>query len=179
MKNYYKILEVSENASQEVIEKAYRVLAKKYHPDIQPADKIFWAENNFKQITEAYEVLSDVEKRKKYNKDLGLGTNGIDYYTKYNNLYAEKEELKQELHREKFKNSSQEYINKNKKQNEKISYTKSIFQTLGNMIYSETKKSKSERQKDLKALLLTIIIISILLFIAFKIPAIKNYLFPF
>ena len=43
MKNYYEILEVSENASSEVIERAYKVLAKKYHPDTWPRDKLYFA----------------------------------------------------------------------------------------------------------------------------------------
>lgn len=70
-KNYYEILEVSQNASSEVIEKAYKTLAKKYHPDLQPDElKKKEAENKMKEINEAYEVLSDAEKRKKYNLEL-------------------------------------------------------------------------------------------------------------
>jgi curved DNA-binding protein len=64
-KDYYKILGVDKKASQEEIKKAYRKLAVKYHPDKNPGDKI--AEEKFKEITEANEVLSDPEKRKKYD----------------------------------------------------------------------------------------------------------------
>ena len=66
MKNYYEILEVSENASDEIIDRAYRVLAKKYHPDTWPSSKSYWAENKFKEITEAYQILSNPALRKKY-----------------------------------------------------------------------------------------------------------------
>lgn len=66
MANYYEILEVSENASIEVIDKAYRVLAKKYHPDVYQGDKK-QAEAMMKQLNEAYDVLSDESKRANYD----------------------------------------------------------------------------------------------------------------
>ncbi len=66
----YELLEVSENASNEVIEKAYKVLAKKYHPDLQPADKRKEAEEKMKQINEAYETLMDSNKRSEYDQGL-------------------------------------------------------------------------------------------------------------
>lgn len=63
--DYYKILEVDKKASPEEIKKAYRKLARKYHPDMNPNDKE--AHARFQQINEANEVLSDPEKRKKYD----------------------------------------------------------------------------------------------------------------
>jgi len=64
--DYYKILELDKNASQEDIKKAYRRLARKHHPDLNPNDKD--AHKKFQQINEANEVLSDPEKRKKYDQ---------------------------------------------------------------------------------------------------------------
>ncbi|MGB8490750.1 MAG: DnaJ domain-containing protein, partial [Bacteroidales bacterium] len=64
--DYYKILGVDKNATQEEIKKAFRKLARKYHPDLNPNDKN--AKSNFQQINEANEVLSDPEKRKKYDQ---------------------------------------------------------------------------------------------------------------
>lgn len=65
-KDYYKILGVERNASEDDIRKAYRKLAMKYHPDRNPNDK--QAEEHFKEINEAYQVLSDVKKRAHYDR---------------------------------------------------------------------------------------------------------------
>lgn len=70
MSNLYEILEVSEKASKEIIDKAYRVLAKKYHPDLQKQEEKQEAEKKMKQINEAYEILSNEEKRKEYDAKL-------------------------------------------------------------------------------------------------------------
>ncbi len=70
MKNYYEILEVDPKASKEVIEKAYKVLAKKYHPDLQEEKNKKSAEEKIKRINEAYEILSDENKKAKYDEKL-------------------------------------------------------------------------------------------------------------
>ena len=64
--DYYQVLGVNKNATEEEIKKAYRKLARKYHPDLNPNDKE--ANKKFQQINEANEVLSDPEKRKKYDQ---------------------------------------------------------------------------------------------------------------
>ena len=64
--DYYKILDVPKTATQDEIKKAYRKLARKMHPDLNPNDKE--AHKKFQQINEANEVLGDPEKRKKYDQ---------------------------------------------------------------------------------------------------------------
>ena len=65
-KDYYEVLGVEKNADEATIKKAYRSLAKKYHPDMNPGDKE--AEMKFKEVNEAYDVLSDSDKRAKYDQ---------------------------------------------------------------------------------------------------------------
>lgn len=74
-KDYYNILNISKNASDAEIKKAYKKFARKYHPDLNPNDKV--AEDKFKDISEAYAVLGDKEKRKAYDQ---LGPDGFRQY---------------------------------------------------------------------------------------------------
>jgi DnaJ-class molecular chaperone len=69
-KDYYSTLGVAKSASEKEIKQAFRKLARKHHPDVNPGDKV--AESKFKEINEAYEVLGDPDKRKKYDE---LGAN--------------------------------------------------------------------------------------------------------
>ncbi|WP_407483193.1 DnaJ C-terminal domain-containing protein [Elizabethkingia meningoseptica] len=75
--DYYKILGVNKNATQEEIKKAYRKLARKMHPDLNPDDKE--AQHKFQELNEANEVLSDPEKRTKYDKYGEHWKNGEEY----------------------------------------------------------------------------------------------------
>lgn len=73
-KNYYDWLEISRNASPEVVEKAYKTLVKKYHPDLQEGENKQQAEEMIKKINEAYSVLSDEAKRKQYDETIKEST---------------------------------------------------------------------------------------------------------
>jgi molecular chaperone DnaJ len=82
-RDYYEVLGVDKNADDAALKKAYRQLAKKYHPDVNPGDKE--AEAKFKEASEAYAVLSDPEKRAKYDQfgsaafDGSMGGGGMDF----------------------------------------------------------------------------------------------------
>jgi len=80
-KDYYKTLNVAKNAGQDDIKKAFRKLARKYHPDLNPGDKT--AEEKFKEINEAYAVLSDPQKRTEYDRG-GTTFEGFEGFKDYN-----------------------------------------------------------------------------------------------
>src|SRR3954466_3704074 len=75
-RDYYEILGVTKTASADEIKKAYRKVAMQYHPDRNPGDKA--AEEKFKEAAEAYEVLSDADKKAQYDRfgHAGMGNNG-------------------------------------------------------------------------------------------------------
>ena len=102
MKNYYDILEVNNKASKFVIDKVYKALAKKYHPDANPDEKKQWAEEKFKEINEAYETLSDEKKRKEYDEKLEKEKNSNDelianMQAMYDDMVKQNEILKQRI----------------------------------------------------------------------------------
>lgn len=93
-KNYYEILEVDRNASPEIIEKAYKTLAKKYHPDLQDDIHKKEAEETFKIINEAYQTLSDPEQRSLYDQKI---ENTVITQDKYDEMYQQNQVLKNKL----------------------------------------------------------------------------------
>ena len=93
-KNYYDILEVNKNASPEIIEKAYKTLVKKYHPDLQDNNLKAEYEEKIKLINEAFEVLSDSEKKKNYDLNLKQTEFSVEDYS---NLINENLKLKNEI----------------------------------------------------------------------------------
>ena len=93
-KNYYEILEVDRNASPEIIDKAYKTLAKKYHPDLQDEIHKKEAEETFKIINEAYQILSDPNQRALYDQKI---EDTIISQDKYDEMYRQNEALKDRL----------------------------------------------------------------------------------
>lgn len=95
MKNYYEILEVEENATEEQIKKSYRSLSKKYHPDLNPNGG-----EKFKEIAEAYEILGDPEKRRKYdfNKN-NPNQGGMSFEDIFSNMFGGNNPFGQQMRR--------------------------------------------------------------------------------
>lgn len=194
--NYYDILEVNRNASPEIIEKAYKTLVKKYHPDLQENNLKNDHEEKIKKINEAYEILSNPEKRKNY--DLQLKNNEISEED-YNNLYNENISLKNEINYLKNNiNVNSSYQNQNIKnniqQNTNTSYENNINQEELNQkvndavnkayydAYVQDLKNRGYKikykktSKDFLALILTVGVILIIGFVLWQIPFTRNYL---
>ena len=96
MKNYYEILEVNENASKEVIDKAYKVLAKKYHPDLQEEKNKKAAEEKIKSLNEAYDakiarLKQEEENRKQVEHQNYVNNISNVYARQYTNIQREAE----------------------------------------------------------------------------------------
>ena len=183
--NYYDILEVSKNASPEIIEKAYKTLVKKYHPDLQQDENKNKYEEKIKKINEAYDILSDSEKRKKY--DLNLKNTEISI-NDYNSLYQENINLKNNLNilKEKlnylnniqnnYEKNNLNYNNlennKNYSENNNINYNDINYTNYFSNFFVNIKN----KLKDLFAFFITILIIIFIFFILWHIPFTKNYL---
>lgn len=181
--NYYDILEVNKNASSEIIEKAYKTLVKKYHPDLQENDLKIKYEEKIKRINQAYSILSDSEKRKNY--DLFLKNNEVSI-DDYNKLYQENIILKKEIN----------YLKNNYKQNNINNNSNNINYYIENIRKNNYEKYNTEKNeennskienekyeitykrilKNILALIITIFIIFIISFILWHIPFTKNYL---
>lgn len=190
--NYYEVLQVSKNASQEIIEKAYKTLVKKYHPDLQVDNKKIEFEEKIKKINEAYEVLSDSEKRKNY--DLIMKKNDISI-NDYNNLIDENNNLKNEINYLKnnynythntTQNDNNTAINNNYNENSNLddeinrkidnavnrAYYDAYIQDLKNRGY---KIKYKKTFKDFVALIMTILVIILIFIILWHIPFTRNY----
>ena len=187
-KNYYDILEVNKNASPEIIEKAYKTLIKKYHPDLQENELKNEYEEKIKKINEAYKILSDTEKRRIYNLNLKNTEFSID---DYNNLYNENINLKKEINylKNKINNNSYNNLQKNTYDNSLNNIENEINKKINNAVnkayydaYIQDLKNRGYKikykktLKDYIALILTLLIIALLIFILWHVPFINNYL---
>ena len=94
MKDYYKILEIDKDASPEIIKVAYKLLVKKYHPDLKEGKEKKQAEEKIKEINEAYDILSNPEKKAQYNHTLISDSISLEQYKA---VLTENQNLKKEL----------------------------------------------------------------------------------
>lgn len=192
--NYYDILEVNKNASQEIIDKAYKTLVKKYHPDLKEENLKNKFEEKIKKINEAYDILSDSEKRKNYN--LFLKENEIST-DNYNKLYNENIVLKKQLNdlnNELLNLKNIIYTKKSNYSNNKNDTSYNFNSQKINTNYYNNLNNKNtpinyffnyfinilkKITKNFFAIFLTFLFIIIIFFILWNIPFTKNYLINF
>ena len=187
MKNYYEILEVDRNASKEIIEKAYKTLAKKYHPDVQEQNQKKIAEEKMKLINEAYSVLSDENQKEEYDKQL---EENIISKELYQEVVQENIELKRKIQNnatyrvQNQPNTSYSQVQNNRQTYNQQEYNQQINQAV-NKAYRDAyiqdlknrgykiryRKTFKEYAKNLLALILTILIFLAIV----QIPFIKKF----
>ena len=180
-KNYYEILQINQNASPEIIDKAYKTLAKKYHPDLQNESNKKHYEEILKQINEAYEILSNPEKRLLYNQTLKNNTISKE---EYNRVLEQNKILKNQLQNSntnfstKPQNITDNYQQQLKYQEElqrakQQAYHDAYIQDLKSRGYKiKYKKTLKDHLKFLFALFIAIAFFLIMI----QIPSIKSFL---
>lgn len=204
MNNYYKILEVDRDASSEVIEKAYKALAKKYHPDLQESNMKQEAEEKLKLINEAYEILSNPNSRAKYDATLKQSEVSEEDFNRLSeenrNLYNEINKLKNYNSRSTYNttntdnNTQDNYYEEDALRRQQEEYQKQYEEQLEyqNQIQQAREKAYHDAYiqdlknrgytikykktfKDYIRYFITIIVIILILFIMWKIPFIHDY----
>ena len=172
MKDYYEILEVNEKASSEIIEKAYKTLVKKYHPDLYSTVEKKQAEKKLKDINEAYQILSDSFLRSQYDLELQKEKNR-------NQKQEKKQTDKNPQHEEDEQEKERGFRNKRSNSNPKYVRNKSNVGTIFGIIdlVQEIWKNKPQgiekkkmNQKDWLAIGLTIIAVIIIGVLLWFIP---------
>ncbi len=176
MKNYYEILQVNENASQEIIEKAYRVLVKKYHPDLQREKRTKdIVERKLADVNEAYDVLSNEFLKEQYDLELKK-----ERQERYKKMYGEQDySTEKHIHYQQKVVNQTEVSNKDLKKQNVEETEKPQIGTIQSAIhlvkelYSDIPKRQEYKEmtkKDILAILLTIIAVIILGVILWFIP---------
>lgn len=169
METLYDVLEVSRKASPEIIEKAYKTLAKKYHPDLQTGNNKTIAEVKMKKINEAYSILGDEQKRKKYDEK--LENEEKLRMAQKNNLNNTKQEQKFGDWRDLYSslNKNEQTRMKRKIENELNEEYKKRYETYFKNI--KHRKRHKWTKKDFIALMIVILSATILFLILWWIPA--------
>lgn len=169
MKNYYELLEVNPKASKEIIEKAYRVLVKKYHPDLYQGDEKLIAQKKVQELNEAYHVLSDNFLREQYDIELER-----EKENRYSNISYENSRRKNNVRQE--NNVAENYENQGKQH--KVGTFMSLVD-LSKSIFSNRPRRREKRKlqkEDKMAAAITFVIVVILGIILWFIPATNGFL---
>lgn len=197
-KNYYDILQINKNAAPEIVEKAYKTLVRMYHPDLQESANKQEYEEKLKLINEAYETLSNEQKRKQYDLELEQieqmkrqQENVENSYSNFNNSYNpnvsnnqyqnpnnyNNHDINEKVEQARMQNEEQRMYAEeeyNRQVNEAINkaYHDAYIQDLKNRGYKiRYKKTFKDYIKNFAILILTILILYLIL----KLPFVKNY----
>lgn len=183
MKDYYGILEVNENASQEIIEKAYKTLVKKYHPDLYSSIQKKEAEKKLRDINEAYNILSDRYLRGQYDLELKKERiNAQIYENQAKENYQYQENIAQNTNQRQGRNKKETTFTIN---NTEYVHHKSNVGTIFGIVdlvknIWSNKPKNIERKKisktDLKALMLTIVVLIIIGIILWFLPFTNSWM---
>ena len=174
MKNYYEILEVNRKASKEIIEKAYRVLAKKYHPDQFLSEKKKFAEKKMQEINEAYEVLTDEFLKEQYDTELEKEIEKFytKKYQKDENFNGNETQMDNEVSEN--ENIVRKHENKGarRKNKSKVGTFAGLVELTKELYSSRPKREefKEMTKKDAIAIVLTIIVVLLIGVILWFIP---------
>lgn len=169
MKNYYELLEVNPKASKEIIEKAYKVLVKKYHPDLYQGNEKLIAQKKVQELNEAYNVLSDDFLREQYDLELER-----EKENRYSNISYENSRRKNNVRQE--NNVAENYENQGKQH--KVGTFMSLVD-LSKSIFSNRPRIREKRKlqkEDKMAALITLVIVVVLGVILWFIPATNGFL---
>ena len=171
MKNYYEILEVNPKASKEVMEKAYKVLVKKYHPDLYEGQERIYAEQKLRDINEAYKILTDDFLREQYNLEL-------EKEMQYNIDYGQREnEVEQDNVYKRQKRAKKSEEQESTSRPHKVGTFMSLVD-LSKTIFKNVPKNgiKNIKREDLIAAGLTVLMIIVLGVILWFIPATNGFI---
>ena len=170
MKNYYDLLEVTPKASKEIIEKAYKVLIKKYHPDLYSGEERIYAENKTRDLNEAYRILTSDFLREQYDLELEKEKSFS------NNNYTEKNTKNTKNEKNNFNSNSNQSVNKEVKQH-KVGTIMSMVDLIKEVFKKRKKGERREIKKEDKiAAVLTLVIVIILGVILWFIPATNSFI---
>ena len=172
MKKYYEILEVHPKASTEVIEKAYRVLVKKYHPDLYSGEKRIYAEKKIRDINEAYKILSDEFLREQYDIELEKENEFDRSYSNSKKEIKSNRETNKKARKEESNYNKEEVIEKNEVGTLMglLGVTRALFKNK-----PKIKNIKEIKREDYIAAGLTLLIMLILGVILWFIPATNGF----
>lgn len=178
MKNYYEILEVNPKASKEVIEKAYKVLAKKYHPDLYTGEKKQYAERKIKEINAAYNILSDAFLREQY--DYELKREEMRYEE---NLHLKQNAIEQNMARNNYSQAIPKDTGKQERvKRQKIGTLSSMIDLTKTLVYDlarnkeKRKELKEVTKNDVLAIVLTILVVILIGVILWFLPFTNSWM---